>query len=53
LSTPGKTQKCPNVRNAEVDDCDRWVIKDVIEDFYSRQKVVPTCKELLSVKGKD
>jgi hypothetical protein len=28
---------------------DWQVIKDVIEDFYLRQKVVPTCKELLPV----
>jgi hypothetical protein len=54
LSTPGKARKRPNVRNAEVDDFDRRVIKDVIEDFYLRQKVVPTCKKLLPcVKGKN
>jgi hypothetical protein len=52
LSTPGKARKRPNVRNAEVDDFDRRVIKDVIEDFYFRQKVVPICKKLLRVKGK-
>jgi hypothetical protein len=33
LSTSGKTRKRPNVRNAEVDDFDRRVIKDVIEYF--------------------
>jgi hypothetical protein len=54
MSTPGKTRKRPNVRNAEVDDFDRRVVKDVIEDFYLLQKVVPTCKKLLPcVKGKD
>jgi hypothetical protein len=47
LSTPGKTLKSQNVRNAEVDDFDRRVIKDVIEDFYFQQKIVPTCKKLL------
>jgi hypothetical protein len=49
LSTPGKTRKRPNVRNAEIDDFDRRVIKDVTEDFYLQQKVVPTCKKLLPV----
>jgi hypothetical protein len=49
LSTLGMTRKRPNVRNAEVDDFDRRVIKDVIEDFYLRQNVVPTCKKLLPV----
>jgi hypothetical protein len=52
LSTPGKTRKRPNARNAEVDDFDRRVIKDVIEDFYLRQKVVPTCKKFLPVLKK-
>jgi hypothetical protein len=34
LSTPRKTRKCPNVRNAEVDDFDQRVIKDITEDSY-------------------
>jgi hypothetical protein len=49
FSTPGKTRKSPNVRNAEEHDFDRRVIKDGIEDFYLGQKVVPTCKMLLPV----
>jgi hypothetical protein len=34
LSTPGKTRRRPNVQNAEVDDFDRWIMENGIEDFY-------------------
>lgn len=49
LSTPGKTRKRPEYRNAVVDDFDRRVIKEVIEDFYLKQKIVPTCKKMIPV----
>ena len=49
LTTPGKKRKRPPTRNVQVDDFDRRAIKDTVEDFYVRQKVVPTCKKLLPV----
>ncbi|KAJ4437060.1 hypothetical protein ANN_17195 [Periplaneta americana] len=44
-----KKRKRPDYRNANVDDFDRRVIKDIIEDFYLNKKVVPSCKKLLPV----
>lgn len=49
LPTPGATRKRPDFRNAVVDEFDRRVIRDVVEDFYLRQHKVPTCKMLLPV----
>jgi hypothetical protein len=53
LSTPGKTWKRPNVQNANIDDFDRRVLKDVTEDVFTKKKIVPNCKKLLPVfKGR-
>lgn len=49
LATPGKKRKRSPKRNVEVGDFDRRAIKDTVQDFYARQKVVPTCQKLLPV----
>jgi hypothetical protein len=38
-----------NVQNADGGDFDKWVIKDITEDFYLQQITVPICKKLSSV----
>jgi hypothetical protein len=44
--------KHPNVWNAEADDSEWQVLKDVTEDFYLWQKTAPTCMKYIHVKGK-
>lgn len=49
LSTPGKKRKRADHHKVCVDNFDRRVIVDVIKDFYTNKKIVPTCKKLLPV----
>ncbi|XP_055928589.1 uncharacterized protein LOC129959724 [Argiope bruennichi] len=49
LSTPGKHRKRPIDRNCEIDDFDKCVIRQTVQDFYVQQKKVPSLKKLLPV----
>jgi hypothetical protein len=46
LGTPGKKRKWGDTGEAIVDNFDRRVIRDTIQDFYVRQRTVPTCRKL-------
>jgi hypothetical protein len=48
-STPGKKRKRPENCNAVVDNFDRRVIQNVMQDFYVNLKTVPTCKKILPI----
>jgi hypothetical protein len=49
LGTPGKKMKRGDTGEAIADNFDRRVMRDTIQDFYLRQKTVPTCRRLLPV----
>ena len=50
LSTPGKKRKTrPEHTVMNVDDFDRCVIKNIIHDFYVRERKVPSVPKLLPV----
>ncbi|KAJ4428840.1 hypothetical protein ANN_25833 [Periplaneta americana] len=49
LSTPGKTRIQPQHNRMIVDDFDRCVIKNIINEFYVREKKVPTVPTLLPI----
>jgi hypothetical protein len=49
VDTPGKKRKRGDTGEAIVDNFDPCVIRDTIQDFYVRQKTVPTCRKLLPV----
>ena len=49
LSTPGKHRKRPESRNCYIDDFDKCVIRQVIQDFYIHKKKVPSIAKLLPV----
>lgn len=49
LSTPGKHRKRPENRNCRIDDFDKCVIRQVIQDFYIHKKKVPSISKLLPV----
>jgi hypothetical protein len=47
VGTSGKKRNRGDTGKAIVDNFDRRVIRDTIQDFYVRQKTVPTCTKLL------
>ncbi len=49
LSTPGKHRKRPSFRNCNIDDFDKCVIRQTIQDFYLKEKCVPSIGKLLPV----
>ncbi|GBM34013.1 hypothetical protein AVEN_166444-1 [Araneus ventricosus] len=49
LRIPGKHRKRPIHRNCEIDDFDKCVIKQTIQDFYIQQKKVPSLRKLIPV----
>jgi transposase len=49
LNAPGKKRKRPENRNAVVDNFDRRIIQNVMQDFYVNLKTVPTCKKILPI----
>lgn len=49
LSTPGKKRAKKRQNTVSVDDFDQCVIRNVIHDFYVREKKVPTIANLLPV----
>lgn len=49
LKTPGKKRQKADQYKIKLDEFDRRVIVDVIRDFYTVKKIVPTSKKLLPV----
>lgn len=49
LKSPGKHRKRPSERNCEIDDFDKCVIRQTIQDFYIRERKVPSLRKLLPV----
>ncbi|XP_055941674.1 uncharacterized protein LOC129971722 [Argiope bruennichi] len=49
LKSPGKHRKRPNERNCEIDDFDKCIIRQTIQDFYIKERKVPSLRKLLPV----
>ncbi|XP_035218015.1 uncharacterized protein LOC118191329 [Stegodyphus dumicola] len=49
LNTPGKKRKSPANHKCEIDDFDKCVIRQTIQDFYIKEKKVPSVRKLLPV----
>lgn len=49
LKTPGKKREKANTYKIKLDEFDRRVVVDVIRDFYTVKKIVPSCRKLLPV----
>jgi len=49
LFTPGKKRKTCEKRKLFLDDFDKCVVRNVVQEFYKSQNVVPTVKKLLPI----
>ncbi|XP_055944327.1 uncharacterized protein LOC129975298 [Argiope bruennichi] len=49
LKSPGKHRKRTSERNCEIDDFDKCVIRQTIQDFYIKERKIPSIRKLLPV----
>jgi hypothetical protein len=53
LPTPGKKRNTrPENTKVQVDDFDKWIIRNISHDFYATKKEVPTAAKLLPIVSK-